>query len=167
MFDLDSNRIFKTFEGHSDNVNYAAFNTDNTLMVSGSSDYTIRIWDVKTGKQVLCINDDNCINSVAFSPNGNEIISASGYEFNSAYGAIKVWNSETGTLVFSKEEDDVDTIVNYAAFNIKGDRIASVKRDGTIEIWKWDPLQLVIDKNRKRFENRQLTPKERKMYYLD
>ena len=41
---------FKNFEGHEKIVCSVAFSTDNKLVASGSSDYTIKLWDVRKFK---------------------------------------------------------------------------------------------------------------------
>lgn len=38
-----------TFEGHSDNVYWAKFNQQNTLIASGGSGSELIIWDVRKG----------------------------------------------------------------------------------------------------------------------
>jgi WD40 repeat protein len=35
--------------GHTDEVNCVAFSPDGTSLVSGSDDYTVKLWDVQTG----------------------------------------------------------------------------------------------------------------------
>jgi WD40 repeat protein len=57
------------------------------------SDKTIRIWDVKTGKEVVEGHTDSSIRSVAFSPDGTSIISGS------VDKAIRIWDSKTGEAV--------------------------------------------------------------------
>lgn len=43
----------------------------------------------------------------------------------------------------------------------------SGSEDKTVRIWDFPPLQDLIDETRKRFKDRQLTPEERKKYYLE
>jgi WD40 repeat protein len=44
--------IVRTFEGHSQAINCVDISADNTLLVSGASDETVRIWNLDTGKLV-------------------------------------------------------------------------------------------------------------------
>ncbi|KAG2087458.1 WD40-repeat-containing domain protein [Suillus discolor] len=44
--------IVKTFEGHSGRINCIDVSADNTLLASGSADFTTRIWNLETGKLV-------------------------------------------------------------------------------------------------------------------
>lgn len=59
------------------------------------------------------------------------------------------------------------THVNSVAFSPDGKRIVSGASDGTVRIWEYPPLQDLIDETRRRFKDRQLTPEERREYYLD
>ena len=54
-----------------------------------------------------------------------------------------------------------------AAFSPDDMRIVSSSADGSIRIWNVPPLQSVISQILFRFKNRQLTPEERKKYYLE
>jgi WD40 repeat protein len=63
--------------------------------VSGSSDNTVRIWDISTGELLnVCMESDGGdeISSVKFHPNGYEVI-AGGFD-----GFIRIWNIKTGKL---------------------------------------------------------------------
>ena len=56
--------------------------------------------------------------------------------------------------------------VNSASFSPDGKRIVSAG-DNTIRIWDYPSLQELIDETRERSKNRQLTPEERRKYYLE
>ena len=66
-------------KGHTSTVNSVAFSLDGRKIVSGSSDNTIRLWDVLKGGQeynTLQGHTDS-VWSVAFSPDGRHIVSGS------------------------------------------------------------------------------------------
>ena len=63
--------------GHTLYINWVAFSKDSQCIVSGSSDYTIQVWDAETGEVVLGPLEGHTlyVNSVAFSPDSRRIIS--------------------------------------------------------------------------------------------
>ncbi|KAJ7488428.1 hypothetical protein FB451DRAFT_1126752 [Mycena latifolia] len=74
--DIWSGRDVRTMRGHSDRVTTVAASTYQ--IASGSRDGTIRIWDIDSGELVLGPLRTHCpIISLAFSPNGTQVISTS------------------------------------------------------------------------------------------
>lgn len=54
------------------------FHPDGQKVASASFDKTIKIWDIKAGKQVLSITGHTApVNAIAFSPDGKLIASGS------------------------------------------------------------------------------------------
>jgi len=45
---LNMNKVSKTFEGHTHYVNSVCFSPDGKYIAIGSSDNTIKLWDIKT-----------------------------------------------------------------------------------------------------------------------
>jgi WD40 repeat protein len=82
-----------TLEGHSTQVISVAISSDNSKIVSGSSDHTIKVWDLNTGRLLnTLIGHSSRVISVAISSNNSKIVSGS------LDRTIKVWDLNTGRL---------------------------------------------------------------------
>jgi WD40 repeat protein len=55
-----------------------AFSPDGRLVLSGSIDKTMRLWDAQTGQQLRSFSHPSGVNRVAFSPDGRRVLSGSG-----------------------------------------------------------------------------------------
>ena len=152
-------QVGRTMIGHSESVNSAYFSHDGCYIVSASDDKTIRIWDVSNGIQLgkTMVGHTDRVSSARFSPNSKRIVSASDDR------TIRIWDVDT-TLFSNKSIYKKYNIINDS---IKNNHIVSISNDGKAYNWDFNALQKLIDKTRERFKNRQLTPEERRKYYLD
>jgi len=116
----------QTLQGHTSEVNAAAFSPDGTLIVSGSDDGFLRIYDATSGVCKLAIRDDSAVTSVAFSPDGKCVISGS-YD-----NSVRVWNVESGERIWSAL-GHADTVTSVA-FSPDGTRIVSGSDDCTLRL---------------------------------
>ncbi|QFS42668.1 caspase family protein [Nostoc sphaeroides] len=125
---IDSVKERNRLEGHTKSVNGISYSPKDPLIVSASSDKTLRLWKldgtpVQTSKQM--IHDDQ-VYTVNFSPNGEYIASAS------ADKTIKLWKKD-GTYVttFRGHEKGV-TSVNFSP---DSNTVISASEDTTIRLW--------------------------------
>lgn len=76
-----------------------AVSPDETYIISGSEDRTIKIWEFLTGNLLNTLAGHKAyIQTVAISPNGKYIISGSG-DYPNRENAVMVWELITGKLV--------------------------------------------------------------------
>lgn len=149
--------------GHFDAVNYAKYSSDGKFIVSASRDHTVRIWDAKTGKQLKKLEGHTSnVKTAEFSPDNNYIISASFDIMQS----IRIWDVNTGNQVYYIDGHS-NHAYYHAVFGQNGASIIAASGNHNIYIYDFPPLQMLINKTKHRFENRQLTQEERKKYYLD
>ncbi|KAI1178505.1 hypothetical protein F4777DRAFT_586701 [Nemania sp. FL0916] len=92
--DASWSACLQTLEGHKSWISCLAFSSDGKRIVSGASDYTIRIWDTATGRclGILEYSGDE-IKSIAFSPSDEFIASAS------SRGQLCVWDVTSGACL--------------------------------------------------------------------
>lgn len=67
IFDLETQKIVQTFTGHTMPVRGLAFTTDSQLLLTGSDDKKINVYDV----QVFIIKFVNLLYNIAHSQSGN------------------------------------------------------------------------------------------------
>ena len=119
------------------NVTSVAFSPDDKLIVSGSYDKTVRVWNVDSGQEMIKLNGHtDRVNSVAFSPNGELIASGS------SDNTVRVWDVASyvqRTAIVSvgevmKLEGHIST-VNSVTFSKDGKFIVSGSNDNTVRVW--------------------------------
>jgi WD40 repeat protein len=96
--------------------------------VPGSSDRTVRLWDVTTGKWLQTLEGHtDWVTSVAFSTDGTRLASAS-YD-----KTIRLWDVTTGKWLQTLE-GHTDWVTSVA-FSTNGTRLASASSDETVRLW--------------------------------
>jgi len=114
--------VRKILEGHSDEVNSVAF--DHDIIVSGSSDNTVKVWSKSSGELLQTIQSHSgFVMSVAV---GHEVI-VSGSDDKT----VKVWSKSSGELLQTLEGHS--NIVWSVA--VDHDTIVSGSDDKTVKIW--------------------------------
>jgi WD40 repeat protein len=67
-----------------------AFSPDGKYLASGSSDYTIKLWSIKSQKEITTLKGhSNGVQSVIFSPCGRYLASGSSDK------TVKIWSFES------------------------------------------------------------------------
>ncbi|HIK03209.1 MAG TPA: ribosome assembly protein 4, partial [Trichormus sp. M33_DOE_039] len=124
------NRSFEvnTLEGHSSQVFSVAYSPNSKYLASASTDNTIKIWDISTGKPVQTLKGhSDSVNSVAYSPDSKYLASTS------SDTTIKIWDISTGKALntLKGHSDSVYSV----AYSPDGKYLASASEDTTIKIW--------------------------------
>ncbi|WP_437752636.1 TIR domain-containing protein [Sorangium sp. So ce1389] len=120
--------VERTLSGHLDSVTACAITPDGERVVSGSSDTTLKVWDLASGHLLSTLEGHTArINACAISPDGERVVSASSDR------TLKVWDLASGRLL-STLEGHTDG-VNACAISPDGERIVSGSSDKRLIVW--------------------------------
>jgi len=105
-----------------------AFSPDSKAIAAGI-DRSLQVFDIATGKKVLhCKGHPEKILSIAFSPDGGEVVSAD------VTGIIRYWSVTTGKEIRQWQAHRWG--INSVVFSPDGKTLASATEDGVIGIWE-------------------------------
>lgn len=136
LYDVGKGRKQGSLIGHSDCIYGVAFSPDGRIVASGSRDFTTKLWNPTTGKNLatLTVSPVEYVGSVAFSPDGKTL--ASGLRD----GRIILWD------VASRKKKATLRSHNYlssVAFSANGKTLAAGHLDKTIELWEVTNARIV------------------------
>ena len=130
--EVENGKAAGVCKGHAAGVWAVAFSEDGSRVVSGSDDKTMRVWEFKTGKEILKIDHGKYkVRAVAFSPDGKQLASGTGGTGNSF--PVYLWNVESGKQVqtFPGHQRDAMTV----QFTPDGKRLLTAGLDGSLVVW--------------------------------
>ena len=115
--------------GHTDEVRCVVFSSDGTSLVSGSYDYTVKLWDVQTGGVVKTFfGHTDIVQSVSISADSTTIASGSGSEDKT----IILWNVRTGESYHTIQQPGSVSHITLSPTDLQ--HIISIS-DG--KVWQW------------------------------
>jgi WD40 repeat protein len=123
-------------QGHRDSVNAVVISKDGRFTVSGSSDETLKMWDVETGRLIKSFTGHEAgVNSVFLSPDSRWIVSGSDDE------TVKLWEVETGSFI--KSFTGHESRVNSVFLSPDNWWIISGSSDKTVKLWEVETGRLI------------------------
>ena len=121
IYDADTYKELMVLAGHTDSVLAVAFSPNGKLLVSGSSDETVRLWEAETGKLRRARDEHTApVNIVAFSPEDKKFWSASRKN-----NMLRSWYArDGGRWRFRTSTLDIAKSITTVAFSQYGETFA-------------------------------------------
>lgn len=124
---VGTGRVFQTLTGHKGKVLAAEFSTVSlSQVITGSSDRSMRVWDVHRGVSVQSINCRSSCNDIAMAVGG---------QFASAHhdGVVRFWDSRSKQLSHEVNDLHCDQVTSVS-FARDGNRLLTTSRDNTLRL---------------------------------
>ncbi|CAH7669122.1 WD40-repeat-containing domain protein [Phakopsora pachyrhizi] len=140
----ESQRLrYRELIGHSNCVYCLKFNPIGTVLISGSFDETIKVWDFIGGKLLRTLpGHSEVVSCLDFSRDGSVIVSGS---FD---GLIRLWDATSGqclkTLVISK---DTNSPVTFVSFTPNSNHLITCSLDSIVRLWDFKTREGTVVKS--------------------
>jgi WD40 repeat protein len=120
-----------TLRGHTLGATAVAYSPDGSRLASGSHDWTIKLWDARSGALIATLRGHTAsVWSVAYSPDGTRLASASMDK------TIKLWDCGSGALLATLRGHT--GAVRSVVYSPDGRRLASAGGEwlkGEVKVW--------------------------------
>ncbi|XP_022652297.1 cleavage stimulation factor subunit 1-like [Varroa jacobsoni] len=130
---METHPVIRTLYDHIEEVTCLAFHPREQILVSGSRDYTIKIFDYSkpSAKRAhKTIQEAEHVHHVAFHPSGDYMLAAVNHP------VVRLYDMNTSQCFVSSVPDDQHTaIVNMVSWAKNGHMFASCSADGAIKVW--------------------------------
>lgn len=119
----------KILRGHKGEVACMAISAKENMLVSGSKDGTLKVWDIQEGVCVKTLEGHkSAVVSVDISPNSRFVVSGSWDK------TLRLWELETGQCVYTMEGHN--HWVEHVRFTPDGRNVISASRDKVLRVWE-------------------------------
>ncbi|MBW4465078.1 MAG: hypothetical protein KME07_06515 [Pegethrix bostrychoides GSE-TBD4-15B] len=131
VWNFEDNELVRTFDAHTAWVRVVAFSPlDNNLLISGSEDFTVRLWDIQNNQCLKTLAGDiGLVLSVVQNPK-TKLLASSG-----SNGRINFWDVETGECLKSWQAHTANFRVWSIAWSPDGQYLVSGSEDKTLKVW--------------------------------
>lgn len=137
LWDVAGGKELATINGHSEAVWALAFTPDGKYLASGSSDRTVKLWEVSSGKRVGIfkgkVPEFYEFYAIVISPDGKTLAAGGSGDNVSKQYPIKLWDISSGKEIASLKGHA--SPVRTLAFSSDGKTLASGGDDNFIKLW--------------------------------
>jgi WD40 repeat protein len=117
-------------DGHRSSINAIAFSPDGTILASGGTDGTIKLWSLQSFQLLHSLEKGHTgrINSISFSPSGRFLVTGG------SDGLVNLWQVGVSQPIYQdKNPKDVVSV----AFHPNGTAFATGSKDKLIRIYRY------------------------------
>jgi WD40 repeat protein/transcriptional regulator with XRE-family HTH domain len=134
VWDMVSGQVVQRLKGHTSAVTGITFSPDGASALTGSADKTVRLWDWRTGTELLRLSQPSQVFASAFSVDGRYVLAGAND------GTVRLWDirSLPELPVFEGHA----AIVSAIAFSPDGKLLATGGNDG-MRLWEVGSGQLI------------------------
>ncbi|CAD6196126.1 unnamed protein product [Caenorhabditis auriculariae] len=121
----------RTLQGHSNRVYSLLYDSDRRLVISGSLDTSIRVWDMtrREGEECTVVLTGHTSLTSGMQLRGDILVSCN------ADSHVRVWNIKTGTCIFLLTGPNGHTSAITSLQFFDDDVVATSSDDGTVKLW--------------------------------
>ena len=99
LWGAETGDLLRTFHGHTEELYFMAFSPDGTRVLTGSEDWTAKLWDTQTGQEIHTFPAGGVI-SAAFSPDGTRVLTGSND------GTARIWHTPDPNIAWGPDPAD-------------------------------------------------------------
>jgi WD40 repeat protein len=171
IWDLTTGIERAVIDGHWGSEFSAVFDASGTRVLTASDDKnphdvkvdttaTPQVWDAQTGAQLAALRGHTGpVVDAAFDPSGKRVITAS------SDGTARLWDTAMGAQLAVLRGHEAG--LTSAVFDHTGSRVVTASADCTARIWRVLPTVRELVEHARAIMPRELTPEQRKQFFLD
>lgn len=133
VWEIASKKVLAAFKGHAGAVQSLDLSPDGNILVTGSNDCSVRIWNMRDGSSKVLSTEGNIFTLVRFTPNGCYVAASNMDRF------LRIWDVRSGQLVGKWNGHQAG--IRSVAISPDGEELVSGSWGGAIKSWDISSLE--------------------------